>query len=100
MSVIDEIREAIINGQVKVAAAKVQQGLDEGISAETLLNDGLIAAMRTVGDLFEQGEVFVPEMLVAARGMTASLAILKPHLVAEGVKPIARVAIGTVKGDL
>jgi 5-methyltetrahydrofolate--homocysteine methyltransferase len=97
---IEEIRQAIIDGNVKAAAAKVQQGVNEGILAETLLNDGLITAMRKVGQLFEEGEVFVPEMLVAARCMSASMNILKPLLVAEGVKPIARVAIGTVKGDL
>ena len=100
MSVIEEIREAIINGQVKDAATKVRQALDEGAAAEVILSDGLIAAMGAVGELYEQGEFFVPEMLVAARGMSASLGVLRPYLVAEGVKPIARVAIGTVKGDL
>lgn len=100
MSVIEEIRQAVIDGQGKVVAAQVRQALDEGIQAGTLLNEALIPAMSRVGELFEQGECFVPEMLVAARAMTAALDILKPLLVAQGLKPIGKVAIGTVKGDL
>jgi 5-methyltetrahydrofolate--homocysteine methyltransferase len=100
MSVIEEIRQAVIDGQGKVTAAKVRQALDEGVQAGTILNEGLIPAMSRVGELFEQGECFVPEMLVAARAMTAALDILKPLLVAQGLKPIGKVAIGTVKGDL
>jgi 5-methyltetrahydrofolate--homocysteine methyltransferase len=100
MSVIEEIRQAVIDGQGKVTAAKVRQALGEGVQAGTILNEGLIPAMSRVGELFEQGECFVPEMLVAARAMTAALDILKPLLVAQGLKPIGKVAIGTVKGDL
>jgi corrinoid protein of di/trimethylamine methyltransferase len=100
MAVLDELREAVSEGQVKVAVARVTQGLDDGIPAGTLLQEGLIAAMRHVGQLYEEGEVFVPEMLVAARAMSAALAVLKPHLVEQGVKSSGKVAIGTVKGDL
>ncbi len=100
MSIIDEIRNAVIDGQAKVSAAKVTQALEEGLAPETILNEGLIAAMARVGQLFEEGEVYVPEMLVAARAMSSALAVLKPRLVAQGVKPIGKVAIGTVKGDL
>jgi 5-methyltetrahydrofolate--homocysteine methyltransferase len=100
MSVIEEIRQAVIEGQAKVAVAKVNQALDEGTAPDVILNDGLIAPMRRVGQLFEEGEYYVPEMLIAARAMSGALQILKPHLVAQGVKPISKVAIGTVKGDL
>ena len=97
---IQEIREAVIDGQAKVAVPKVEQALAEGIAPDTILNDGLIDAMAEVGRLFEEGEFFVPEMLIAARAMSAALDLLKPHLVAQGVEPIGKVAIGTVKGDL
>jgi 5-methyltetrahydrofolate--homocysteine methyltransferase len=100
MSLIEEIREAVIQGQAGVAVEKVQQALNEGESAEAILNQGLISAMQRVGELFEEGTAFVPEMLIAARAMDKALNVLKPHLVEAGVKPIARVAIGTVKGDL
>lgn len=100
MSVIDEIFDAIVEGQMSAAVERVQKALDEGERADVILNQGLIPAMRRVGELFEQGEYFVPEMLIAARAMDKSLQILKPHLVAQGVQPIGKVAIGTVKGDL
>ncbi len=100
MSVIDEIFDAIVEGQMPVAVERVQHALDGGERADVILNQGLIPAMRRVGELFEEGEYFVPEMLIAARAMDKALQILKPHLVAQGVQPIGKVAIGTVKGDL
>jgi 5-methyltetrahydrofolate--homocysteine methyltransferase len=100
MAALEELREAVAEGQVKPAVAAVTQGLVEGIPAGTLLQEGLIAAMRQVGQLYEEGEIFVPEMLVAARAMSAALAVLKPHLVSQGVESSGKVAIGTVKGDL
>ncbi len=100
MSVVNEIYQAVIEGQAKVAVAKVNEALGAGVAPDVILNEGLIAAMRKVGQLFEEGEYFVPEMLIAARAMTASLQVLKPRLVEQGVKPIGKVAIGTVKGDL
>ena len=81
-------------------AEGVQAALDAGIPPGTILNDGLISAMAEVGRLFEEGEYFVPEMLIAARAMKAGLEILQPHLVDAGVEPLGKVAIGTVKGDL
>ena len=100
MSLQDELREAVADGQAKLAVAKVTQGLAEGVPAGTLLREGLIAAMAQVGELYEQGEIYVPEMLVAAYAMTEALAVLKPELVSEGVPTEGTVAIGTVKGDL
>lgn len=100
MAVLDELREAVIDGQAKAAVAKAEQGLEQGIPADVLLQDGLIAAMREVGELFEDGEIYVPEMLVAARAMNATVAVLKPRLVEHEVRSSGTVAIGTVQGDL
>ena len=74
--------------------------MDGGISATVILNEGMIAAMTEVGRLFEEGDYFVPEMLIAARAMQTGLAVLRPYLVAEDIQPAGIVALGTVKGDL
>ena len=100
MALLEELREAVVDGQAKLAVAKMDEGLAEGIEAGILLNEGLIAAMAQVGKLYEEGEVFVPEMLMAARAMTGALNILKPHLVEQKVASSGKVAIGTVFGDL
>ncbi|MBK8019944.1 MAG: corrinoid protein [Chloroflexi bacterium] len=100
MSLIEEIRQGVIQGQANVVVEKVKQALEAGEPAEVILNQGLISAMQRVGELFEEGVAFVPEMLIAARAMDRALTILRPYLTEAGVKPIARVAIGTVKGDL
>jgi 5-methyltetrahydrofolate--homocysteine methyltransferase len=100
MAVVDELHMAVLDGQAKLAAAKASEGLAAGIPAGTLLQEGLIAAMQQVGRLYEEGEIFVPEMLVAARAMSAALGVLKPQLVAQDVRSQGTVAIGTVKGDL
>jgi 5-methyltetrahydrofolate--homocysteine methyltransferase len=98
--VIKEIYDSILNGQQKVSSAKVQEALDQGINAADILNDGMVAAMAEVGRLFEEGEYFVPEMLIAARAMQSGLAVLKPRLAAADVKSSGKVIAGTVKGDL
>jgi 5-methyltetrahydrofolate--homocysteine methyltransferase len=98
--ILQTIYDSILDGAQKVTAEKVQEALDNGYSAEKILNVGLVDAMAEVGRLFEEGEYFVPEMLIAARAMQAGLSILKPILVAEDFKPIGKVAAGTVKGDL
>ncbi len=100
MTIIDELREGVIQGQANVALEKVKKALEEGYAADVILNEGLISAMSKVGQMYEDGEVFVPEMLIAARAMDKALQILRPYLVAQGVKPVGKVAIGTVKGDL
>jgi len=98
--VLQEIYDSILNGQQKVSSVKVTQALAEGIPATTILNEGMVGAMGEVGRLFEEGEYFVPEMLIAARAMQAGLAVLRPALVQADFKPIGKVAAGTVKGDL
>ena len=94
------IYESVLEGdQVKVQA-QVQAAIARGVLVEDILKEGLIAAMSEVGRLFENGEYYVPEMLIAARAMKAGMEIIKPRLVASGVEPVGKVAIGTVKGDL
>jgi 5-methyltetrahydrofolate--homocysteine methyltransferase len=100
MGILDQLREAVVDGQASTAVEQTRRGLEEGIPAQTLFDDGLMAAMRRVGALFEEGEVFVPEMLVASHAMTAALEVLRPELVAAGARSSGRVAIGTVMGDL
>jgi 5-methyltetrahydrofolate--homocysteine methyltransferase len=97
---LQEIYDSILNGQQKVTPVKVTQALAEGVEPVTILNEGMVSAMAEVGRLFEEGEYYVPEMLIAARAMQSGLAVLKPRLVQDSFKPIARVAAGTVKGDL
>ncbi len=98
--VIKEIFDSILEGSQKVTVVKVQAALDAGINPGVILNDGMVAAMAEVGRLFEEGEYFVPEMLIAARAMQNGLAVLKPHLASANVKSQGKVVAGTVKGDL
>lgn len=91
---------AVQKGKAKQVKELVNQGIDEGMSIETILNEGLIGAMGIVGENFKQNKIYVPEMLVAARAMSAGLSILEPLLTATGIEPIGKVVIGTVKGDL
>jgi 5-methyltetrahydrofolate--homocysteine methyltransferase len=100
MAILDDIYQSILDGDMNGATKGVNAALAEGLAAGEILNKGLIASMEEVGRLFEEGEYFVPEMLIAARAMQASVAILKPKLIADDVKPLGKVVIGTVKGDL
>lgn len=92
--------KAILEGDMGGTQAGVQAAVDEGIASGDILNIALIPAMGEVGRLFEEGEYFIPEMLIAARAMKAGLEIIKPMLVDSGVESIGKVAIGTVKGDM
>ncbi len=100
MAVLETIYQSVVDGNMNGATNGVNAALAEGIAPADILGKGLIAAMTEVGRLFEEGEYFVPEMLIAARAMQASVAILKPKLKEADVKPLGKVAIGTVKGDL
>ena len=99
-ALITEIHAAVMEGQSSLVKEKVQAAMTAGIPASTILNDGMISAMGEVGRLFEEGECFVPEMLIAARAMQAGLALLKPALKDADIKSAGKVVIGTVKGDL
>jgi 5-methyltetrahydrofolate--homocysteine methyltransferase len=97
---LDVLYEGILEGEIAGAPENVQAALDAGLEPVTILNEGMIAAMAEVGRLFEAGDYFVPEMLIAARAMQAGLNVLRPHLVASGIEPIGKVVIGTVHGDM
>lgn len=100
MSVLLEISEFTQKGRAKNVKELVSQALDSGISAKEILNDGLIAGMMVIGEKFKNNQVYVPEVLIAARAMNQGVAILKPHLTKEGVEPVGKAVICTVKGDL
>ncbi len=96
----NEIYQGILEGDREQVVDGVQKALESKVSAEAILKESMMSAMAEVGRLFEEGEYFVPELLVAARAMQGGLDILKPLLVAEDVEPVGKVVIGTVKGDL
>ena len=95
-----DIYDAILEGNQAATVAGVTQALEANGDPAVILNQGMIAAMKEVGRLFEEGEYYVPEMLIAARAMQAGLVLLKPFLVDSGIEPAGKVAVGTVKGDL
>ena len=100
MSILIDISENLQKGRAKAVKQLVQQAIDEGIPAGQILDEGLLSGMSVIGEKFKNNEVFVPEVLVAARAMNMGAQLLKPLLAEEGVKSAGRVCIGTVKGDL
>lgn len=99
-AIVQEISTFLQKGREKNVKTLVQQALDEGVNPKEILNDGLLAGMMVVGEKFKNNQVFVPEVLVAARAMSAGIAILEPKLVEVGNEPLGKAVIGTVKGDL
>ena len=97
---LDNLKQALIEGDQRTVAELTQRALEEGHSAETVLNDALISGMDKVGELFGQGEYFVPELLLAARAMQSAMEVLRPILVASDYQPAGKVIMGTVQGDL
>jgi 5-methyltetrahydrofolate--homocysteine methyltransferase len=97
---LQKIYDSIIEGDQTTVIENVQKALESGTPPGTILNQAMIAAMKEVGNRFELGDFFVPEMLIAARSMQDGLAILKPVLKQAGIKATGKVVIGTVKGDL
>jgi 5-methyltetrahydrofolate--homocysteine methyltransferase len=100
MEQLVKIYDCILDGDMGGTSEAVQAAIDANIPAGQIMNAAMIAAMAEVGRLFEDGEYFVPEMLIAARAMKAGLALIQPLLVDSGIEPVGKVAIGTVKGDL
>ncbi|HMD88716.1 MAG TPA: corrinoid protein [Anaerolineaceae bacterium] len=97
---LQSIYDAILNGERAETAQAVQAALNAGLDPGEILSDGMIAAMKEVGKRFEEGDFYVPEMLISARSMQNGLTVLKPELLKNNVKSMGKVAIGTVKGDL
>ncbi len=100
MADLQAMADVVERGDQKAAVEATQAALDEGIEPETILNDGLIAGMSSIGVKFKNNEVFIPEVLIAARAMGGAMEILEPKLVETGVEPKGKVVIGTVKQDL
>ncbi len=100
MSILTDISEALQKGKAKIVKTLVQQAIDDGVSAKEILEDGLLSGMNIIGEKFKNNEVYVPEVLIAARAMNAGTALLKPLLAEAGVEAKGKVCIGTVQGDL
>lgn len=100
VSTLIEISEALQKGRAKQVKILVPQALEEGIPAQQILEEGLLAGMGIIGEKFKNNEVFVPEVLVAARAMNVGAELLKPYLTEAGVESKGKVCLGTVKGDL
>lgn len=97
---LNQISENLQKGKSKIVKQLVQEAIDAGIPAQEILEKGLLAGMNIIGEKFRNNEVFVPEVLVAARAMNMGSQLLKPLLAADGVKSAGKVCIGTVQGDL
>ncbi|MFI3238291.1 MAG: corrinoid protein [Lachnospiraceae bacterium] len=100
MSIIAEMNQQLQAGKAKIVKGLVTQALEEGFDPKVILNEGLLGGMMVIGEKFKNNEVFVPEVLVAARAMNAGLVILEPKLIEVGNEPVGKAVIGTVKGDL
>lgn len=100
MSILNEISTSLQQGRAKVVKELVQKAVDEGMDAKLILEEGLLSGMDIIGEKFKNNEVYVPDVLIAARAMNAGTEILKPLLASGGVKAKGKVVIGTIKGDL
>jgi corrinoid protein of di/trimethylamine methyltransferase len=99
-AILNDISAALQSGRAKVVKELVDKAIAEDIPAQEILNDGLLAGMDVVAEKFKNNEVYVPEVLIAARAMNAGTTILKPHLAESGAQAVGKALIGTVKGDL
>jgi 5-methyltetrahydrofolate--homocysteine methyltransferase len=100
MGILDDLRQSVIDGDMNHTQELVTKAVAENVPPQQILQEGLISAMAEVGRMFECGEFFVPEMLIAARAMKSGLLLLRPHLIAANVQAIGKVIIGTVEGDV
>ncbi len=100
MSILNEMSEALQKGKKKEVEELVTKAVGEGFTPKQILEEGLLAGMNIIGTRFKANEVYVPEVLVAARAMNAGIALLKPLLVSSGVQPLGTIILGTVEGDL
>jgi len=100
MADLKALSEAVIKGDQNKALEITKAAISEGMAPATILNDGLISGMNVIGVRFKNNEVYIPEVLIAARAMKTAMEVLEPKLVEAGVQPLAKAAIGTVQGDL
>ncbi len=100
MADLKSLADAIIKGDQNTAVELTNGALEEGVTPKEILNDGLVAGMGVIGERFKKNEVYIPEVLIAARAMKGAMEILEPELVKAGVEPIGKFLIGTVQGDL
>ncbi len=100
MADLKAIADAVIRGDRNTVTEQTKQAIEEGVAPETILNEGLVAGMEVVGRRFKANEIYVPEVLIAARAMSSGMEQLEPVLTEAGVKPAGTVVLGTVKGDL
>ena len=100
MADLEALAQSVINGKRDDAVRLTQEAIDEGVASERILNEGLTAGMDVVGRKFKNNEFYVPEVLIAARAMNASMELLEPLLIQSGAKPRGIVLLGTVRGDL
>ncbi len=100
MSTVEQLSNSLINGKADDVQTHMNRAIQEGTTPREILNKGLLVGMEEVGRRFKNNEFYVPEVLIAARAMKAGMTILKPLLTETGVEPVAKVAVGTVKGDL
>ncbi|NLH96671.1 MAG: hypothetical protein GX477_04935 [Clostridiaceae bacterium] len=99
-NILNEISQNLQQGRAKAVKELVEKAVGEGIDAKTILEQGLIAGMSVIGEKFKNNEVYVPQVLIAARAMKAGTEVLQPLLASSGVKAKGKVVIGTVRGDL
>lgn len=100
MSIYLEISENLQKGKAKIVKELVQKAVDDGLPAAQILNEGLISGMAVIGEKFKNNEVYVPEVLIAARAMNIGMQILRPLLIEDGVQSTGKVCLGTVQGDM
>lgn len=97
---LNEIKEMLMKGDRSAVERLTKRAVDEGLPIRQILEEGLIAGMEVIGGRFKRNEIFIPEVLIAAKAMHTGVAILEPHFAKSGIMPVGRVVIGTVKGDL
>ena len=98
--ILNSIKNALTKGDRNGVAKATKEALEKGLEVRAILEDGLIASMNAIGEKFKHNEIFIPEVLIAAKAMHAGIAVLEPHFISCGIKPAGKVVIGTVKGDL
>jgi 5-methyltetrahydrofolate--homocysteine methyltransferase len=100
MADLQALNEAVFKGDQQSCVELTKAAVEEGVAADKILNEGLISAMDRIGEGFSKNEIYIPEMLIAARAMKSAMEILEPELVKAGVEPIGKLIIGTAAGDL